>query len=70
MRILTLNTVQDILSFRTFSHNINLHSTICNIFQLYFEHLIGKGKALRMQTWTGPEGSRRFRLADFMTFGT
>jgi hypothetical protein len=24
----------------------------------------GKGKALPLQTWTGPEGSRRLRLQD------
>jgi hypothetical protein len=30
----------------------------------------GKGKAIPLQAWTGPEGSRRFRLPDFMTIGT
>jgi len=25
----------------------------------------GKGKAISLQAWTGPEGSRRFRLPDF-----
>jgi hypothetical protein len=28
------------------------------------------GKAISLQDWTGPEGSRRFRLPDFKTFGT
>ena len=27
-------------------------------------------KAIALQTWTGPEGSRRLRLSDFKTFGT
>jgi Sec7-like guanine-nucleotide exchange factor len=27
-------------------------------------------KALPLQTWTGPEGSRRLRLPDLMTIGT
>jgi len=27
-------------------------------------------KAIPVQAWTGREGSRRFRLPDFMTFGT
>jgi len=27
----------------------------------------GKGKSVPVQTWTGPEGSRRLRLPDFMT---
>ena len=36
-----------------------------------FQHLYtsgkGKGKAGPLQTWTGPEGSRKLRLPDFMT---
>jgi hypothetical protein len=30
----------------------------------------GKGKTIPIQAWTGPEGSRRLRLPDFMTVGT
>ena len=30
----------------------------------------GKGKAIPLQAWTGPEGSRRLRLQDFKTIGT
>jgi hypothetical protein len=30
----------------------------------------GKGKAILLQAWTGPEGSRRLRLPDFKTIGT
>ena len=30
----------------------------------------GKGKAIPLQTWTGPEGSRRLRLPDFKRIGT
>ena len=30
----------------------------------------GKGKAIPLQAWTGPEGSRRLRLPDFETIGT
>jgi len=30
----------------------------------------GKGKAIPLQAWTGPEGSRRLRLSDFKTIGT
>ena len=29
-----------------------------------------KGKAIPVQAWTGPEGSRRLRLLDFKTIGT
>jgi hypothetical protein len=28
------------------------------------------GKAIPLQAWTGPEGSRRLRLPDFKTIGT
>jgi len=30
----------------------------------------GKGKAIQLQAWTGPKGSRRLRLPDFRTIGT
>jgi len=30
----------------------------------------GKGKAISLQAWTGPEVSRRLRLSDFKTTGT
>jgi hypothetical protein len=29
-----------------------------------------KGKAIQLQAWTGPEGTRRLRLTYFKTFGT
>jgi hypothetical protein len=32
--------------------------------------LFGEGKAIPLQPLTGPEGSRRFSLPDFMTIGT
>jgi len=30
----------------------------------------GKGKAIPLQPWTGPEGSRRLRFPDFKTIST
>jgi len=30
----------------------------------------GKGKAIPLQAWTGPEGSKKLRLPDFKTVGT
>ena len=30
----------------------------------------GKGKAIPLQAWTGPEGFTRLRLPDFKTIGT
>jgi len=32
--------------------------------------MYGKDKAIPLQTWTGPESSRRLRLPDFQTTGT
>jgi hypothetical protein len=29
-----------------------------------------KGKAIPLQAWAGPEGSRRLRLPEFKTIGT
>ena len=30
----------------------------------------GKGKAIPLQAWSGPEGSKRMKLTDFKTIGT
>jgi len=32
--------------------------------------VVKKGKAIPLQAWTDPEGSRSSRLPDFMTIGT
>ena len=32
-----------------------------------FGPIISKGKAVPLQAWTGPEGSRKLRLPDYMT---
>jgi len=34
------------------------------------DKLYGKGKAIPLQAWTGPKGSRRLRLPDFKKIGT
>jgi hypothetical protein len=31
----------------------------------YIMYTVKKGKAIPLQAWTGPEGSRRLRLPDF-----
>jgi hypothetical protein len=43
------------------------HGLISNIVSKYGK---GKGKAIPLQAWTGPEGSRRLSLPDFKTLGT
>jgi len=47
-----------------------LHCITC--FKRFLHHfsIKGKGKAIPVQVWTGPKGSRRLRLSDFMAFGT
>ena len=37
---------------------------------VWTESLNTKGKAIPLQAWTGPEGSRRFRFPDFKTIST
>jgi len=37
---------------------------------LLFTSTQQKGKAIPLQAWSGPEGTRRLRLPDFKTFGT
>jgi hypothetical protein len=32
--------------------------------------IVVKGKAIPLQAWTGPQGSRSLRLAEFKTVGT
>jgi hypothetical protein len=37
---------------------------------LLIQSVKGKCKAIPLQAWTGPEGSRRLKLSDFKTIGT
>jgi len=39
-------------------------------FTRIFHLCVCKGKAIPLQAWTGPGGSRRLRLPDFKTIGT
>jgi len=41
-----------------------------NFLEFFFLFNKGKGKAIPLQAWTGPEGSRRLRVPDFKTIGT
>jgi len=43
---------------------------ILNKYLIMSKFKIFKGKAIPLQAWTGPEGSRRFRIPDFKTIGT
>jgi len=35
-----------------------------------YDTVKGKGKAIPLQAWTGPKGSRRLTLPDFKIIGT
>ena len=37
-----------------------------NIWETYYE-ITSKGKAVPLQAWSSPEGSRKLRFPDFMT---
>ena len=39
-------------------------------FSTFFVTLTVKMKAIPLQAWTGPEGSRKLRLPDFKKIGT
>jgi len=39
-------------------------------FILLYTIIFEKGKAILLQAWTGPEGSRRLRLPDLKIIGT
>ena len=58
--------------------NINLFKLICTIARLQwhslpktcyggYNYIYIKGKAVPLQAWRGPEGSRKLRLPDFVT---
>jgi len=48
------------------THNLPLKMCIRNVI-LKSRDVKGKGKAIPVQAWTGPEGSRMLRLPDFKT---
>jgi hypothetical protein len=53
-----------------------MHIKIDNVFRTQnsdspvMKRTKGKGNAIPLQTWTGPEDSRRLKLPDFKTTGT
>jgi len=52
-----------------YSETFNYLLSLRDVCYLGYTH-IGKGKAIPLQAWTGPEASRRLRLPDFKTIGT
>ena len=50
-------------------HNTHTH-TLTHTHTHTYIYIYMKGKAIPLQIWTGPEGSKRLRLPDFKTIGT
>jgi hypothetical protein len=51
-------------------HDYNIWKHCCNLCQNWDYHSYNikkKGKAVPLQAWSGPEGSRKLRFPDFMT---
>jgi len=48
---------------------VTTHILRRDILVVYYQYK-KKGKAIPLQAWTGPEGSRRMRLSDFKTICT
>ena len=44
--------------------------TVCMSLFVFFFETNSKGKAIPVQTWTGPEGSRTEKLPDFQKIAT
>jgi len=53
--------------FRKPAELVKFHQYLTSITRTLHE---GKGKAVPLQAWSGPEGSRKLRFPDFMTNGT
>jgi hypothetical protein len=47
-----------------------LHDSVTRTVFFFKQDGKGKGKAIPLHAWTGPEGYRRLRLPDFKTIGT
>jgi hypothetical protein len=50
------------LATATIMDSINSHQSIPGYSYISYK---GNGKAISLQAWTGPKGSRRLRLPDF-----
>ena len=63
-RICTANTVAEILIASVWEQIMNFG--YLKLFCIYIDY-VGRDKAVSVQTWTSPKGSRRLRLPDFKT---
>ena len=52
------------------NHSENLtqpEATVQTVLRINYSSFLIKGKAVPLQAWSGPEGSRKLRFPDFMT---
>jgi len=64
--------MQHVIQWETGSYNSVLKIVIylLILFPDTLKRVKVKGKAIPLQAWTSPEGSRRLKLPDFKTIGT
>jgi len=60
-------TILDNYMFRPLLAIFRLSSRELKVLLYIYIYSKGKGKAVPLQSWTGPEGSRKLRLPDFVT---
>jgi hypothetical protein len=63
-----MGTTSTELDFPIYSTILYFHHTIMTDYLCYMG--VHKSKAIPLQAWTGPQGSRKLRLPDFKTTGT
>jgi len=68
-RMESVNKIDTIVSLETVQ-TANDPGAIKRLLRLSYKRFVKKGKAIPLQAWTGPQGSRRMRLQNFKTFGT
>jgi len=50
-----------------FYHFIQYGHCVCKLQCTYCKYIKGRGKAVPLQAWSGPEGYRKLRFPDYMT---
>jgi len=69
-KLIQFKYLSTVSAFCWSSMNIKCYRTsICSLRSRLLT-LKGEGKAIPLQAWTGPEGSKMLRLPDFRTIGT
>jgi hypothetical protein len=70
LHIYRLNMKNVNISLTTITYKTHINIVLSTMMRCCSRRLKKKGKAIPLQAWTGPEGSRRLWLPDFKTVGT